>query len=173
MPFAMQEPKAPKPAAPRTPAPKKAAAPEKSSREKRAEGLLGYGQIAELPLAMFGQFADVQTIEEQGPAFCAAIAEYCEAEEKAGAVIDKIVAAGPVAVLVTACLPLVLQFAVNHGIGKAGMMGTVLPELLEHRFLRGVKEKQEAAARDLAEMRAELAEMRAEDKMAESMADGE
>src|SRR5882757_7282010 len=107
-----------------SPPPAKAAAKSKPSptmqakRNTREEGVNGLFQLATGLCMMTGQHADAQAFAMHGPNIAPEIAAIAEDYDKVGEAIDKLVAVGPFAGLLTAVLPLALQLAVNHGRGN-------------------------------------------------------
>jgi len=123
-----------------TPPPAKAASKAKPSptqnakRNAREEGVTGLFQLATAVCMMTGQHADAAAFGTHGPKIAPEIASIAEDYDKVGDVIDKLIAVGPFAGLLTAVLPLALQLAVNHGRGNAAVFadfGVVSKETLE------------------------------------------
>lgn len=123
-----------------SPPPAKAAAKAKPSptqnakRNAREEGVNGLFQLATAMCMMTGQNTDAMAFATHGPKISPEIATIAEDYDKVGEVIDKLIAVGPFAGLLTAVLPLGLQLMVNHGKGNPAMFtefGVVSRETLE------------------------------------------
>lgn len=103
----------------------------------RAEGIAGLGQLACIPLMLLGQHADVGAIQAHWPAVSTETAKIADNNPKLAAVIDKAIAIGPYAGLVTALMPFVLQILVNHNRlsmhPMLGGMGVISPQAMEMR----------------------------------------
>jgi hypothetical protein len=139
----------------------KAASPAVSSIA-RAEALEA---VASIPVAIciaIGQLADAGTIEVYWPSMSAEISKLADAQAAIAKWIDPLAKVGPYTGILAVGLPMLMQFAVNHGRGTAGAMGTVSPDLLSARIqLRIAKAEAEALQAQLAAER-EARETRAE-----------
>lgn len=105
-------------------------------KEKRLETLKGYSEILQAGFLMFGQFADAETIDIHGGPLLSAVADLGDHHEQFGATLDKADVLGPYMALAVASIPLVMQFAANHGridATKTSLGGVVPPEQLAHR----------------------------------------
>ena len=100
-------------------------APKKTVNEERREALEGLGQLAQAPLIAFKQFSDAAAIGIHWPNVAREVASLADSQEVIAKFIDPLIKVGPYTGLITAVLPLVMQFAVNHGRVAAGAMGTV------------------------------------------------
>ena len=105
--------------------PVKAVTPKKPIAEQRREALEGFGQLAQAPLIAFRQLSDAATIGIHWPHVAREVASLADSQEVIAKFIDPLIKVGPYTGLVTAVLPMVMQFAVNHGRVAAGAMGTV------------------------------------------------
>lgn len=99
--------------------------PRKSVSEERKEAVEGLGQLAQVPLIATKQFADAATVGIHWPNVAKEISALADSQEAIARVIDPLIKIGPYTGLVTAVLPMLMQFAVNHGRVAAGAMGTV------------------------------------------------
>lgn len=161
-----------KPAAPKTP-PKPQA--ESQLTKDRREALTGLGQLAQVPLMAFRQFADAGAVGIHVPVIARELAVLAETQEQIAAFIDPLIKAGPYFGLVTAVLPFALQVGVNHGRVPAGSMGTVPAVTLQAQVEASLAQAELAAltaqkqAEEAAEaMREQIAESRRamQDKLA-------
>lgn len=110
----------------------------------RREALTGLGQITASILIMRGGYADAGAIAQHGPAVARETALLAEQNERIASVVDYLTEAGPYMGLITAVLPLALQFAANHNRLDANKLspdfGVFPPDILEKR----VKKEMEA-----------------------------
>ncbi len=124
-----------------TPPPARATSPRKNAAEKRQdkrtsereEAVNGLFQLGAAGCLMAHQVADGAAIAEHGPNIAHETALLAENNASFAKVIDYITAIGPYAGLLTACLPLILQVAVNHKRLPAeplAQFGVVSPETL-------------------------------------------
>jgi hypothetical protein len=93
---------------------------------EREEGLKGIGQIGTMVLIMTKNFADAGAVDMHFPAIAHEVAELAQENEKVATIVDRIIAVGPYAGLLTAVMPLALQLLVNHDriqSSAAGMLG--------------------------------------------------
>lgn len=130
-------------------------------KAKRVATLTGYSEILQAGLLMFGQHADAETLDLHGAPFLSAVADLGEHHEQFGASLDKADALGPYMALAVAAIPMVMQFAANHGridATKISFGGIVTPEQLANRrqaklmqaqaeMIRAQREAQEEAFR--------------------------
>lgn len=119
---------------PAKPAAKKPSPAAQAKRGAREEGINGLFQLGTAVCMMTGQHADAAAFGTHGPKIAPEVASIAEDYDKVGDVIDKLIAVGPFAGLLTAVLPLALQLAVNHGRGNAAVFadfGVVSKETLE------------------------------------------
>ena len=98
---------------------------KKPVTEQRREALEGFGQLAQAPLIAFKQFADAAALGIHWPNVAREVASLADSQEVIAKFVDPLIKIGPYTGLVTAVLPMVMQFAVNHGRAPAGAMGTV------------------------------------------------
>jgi hypothetical protein len=82
-------------------------------------------QLQKPPLA-----ADARTVVIYAPGICTALDQVAQEHEPTAKFLDSLLKMGPFGVLFTASAPMVLQFAVNHGMLAPGTMGTVSMEQL-------------------------------------------
>lgn len=158
MPLDLSTPMTPPPRKPGTRAtPTSSRAVEKAREARlseREDGLNGIVSLASIPLVATGQLADLGAVTAHGPGICHEAAALAETNDKIGKAIDRVIAVGPFAGLISATIPLVLQILVNHGRLPAsmfGQFGVVPPEMMQHR-----------ASIELQKQAAELARMEAE-----------
>lgn len=126
--------KRPGPPPAKTPAKPKVTPAQTAKRNAREEGINGLFQLGAAVCMMTGQHADAAAFGTHGPKIAPEVAAIAEDYERVGDVIDKLIAVGPYAGLLTAVLPLALQLAVNHGRGNAAVFadfGVVSKETLE------------------------------------------
>jgi hypothetical protein len=139
--------------------------------QERKEGLDQYVQTGVALLMLTRQYADAQATAMHGPKVTTEVAKLCNRYEKMAGAIDKAIAAGPLAGLITASLPWAMQLAVNHGLirnpGVLAGMGVQPKEVLEAEgqkaerdmILRAI-EAQRQYEQEQAAFNAELAEFR-------------
>src|SRR4029077_9722620 len=87
-----------------------------------------------------------------------------ETDEKIAAFIDRLTSVGPYAGLVKATIPLALQIAVNHKRAPATMVGTMGimdPDILEGLMTLKADQMKAQLEKEMAQMRADLAETKA------------
>jgi hypothetical protein len=123
---------------------------------ERYEALNGIGQIAQAGLIAARQYADAGALGIHWENVSGELAKLAEKQESIAKLIDPLLTAGPYAALIAAVLPLGLQIAVNHGVGKAGMMNTVSPGLLDAQIRTRITQM---------EMEAVKAQKKAEEEM--------
>jgi hypothetical protein len=103
--------------------------------QERKDGLDAYIQTGVALLMLSRQYADAQATAIHGPRVTTEVAKLCNRYEKMAGAIDKAIAAGPLAGLITAALPWAMQLAVNHGLvrnpGVLAGMGVQPKESLE------------------------------------------
>src|SRR6201999_1641646 len=83
--------------------------------EQRAQAITQLGVFAQVPLVALKQYADVGTIDLHWKNVSTEIAKLAESQDQIARIVDPLMQVGPYAGLITAVLPMVLQFAVNHG----------------------------------------------------------
>lgn len=89
-------------------------------------GLLQLGAGITLPFAP----ADAAAILTHGDNVAEAVADLAISDERIAALLDKVLVAGPYGAVIAAVVPMFAQFAVNHGMLPAGILGTRTPEHL-------------------------------------------
>lgn len=144
---------------------------EPSAKQKERETAVnGILQTASLACVMTGNVADSGALSMHGPKVAHELARVAEDNEPIGNALDYLNKVGPYTGLIVAMMPLVLQLAVNHGMGNAGMlgnMGVVAPAVLESKVKADMmrmaaeqaREQREAEAQiaaDLAELQAQM-----------------
>ena len=102
--------------------------PARAKTDYRA-GIEGIGQMAAFGLS-FKSPADAAAVMIHTPPIAQAMADLANEKPEVAAILDRLLAAGPYAALLTAVTPLILQVLCNHGKMPAGLMGTVPPEQL-------------------------------------------
>jgi hypothetical protein len=142
---------------------------KKTIQEERQEALDGFGQIAQVPLLMTKQFADVGALSLHWPNVAKEIAALADSQEVIARVIDPLIKVGPYTGLVAAILPFAMQIAVNHGRVAAGAMGTVPGNALAAQVEAGLAQEemnalklQLQAEQEAQELRADIARARKE-----------
>ncbi len=131
--------------------------------QEREECVAQLGMFAQVPLIATRQFADAGAIGVYWPSIAHELAVLAETQEPIARVIDPLMTVGPYAGLIAAALPMVMQFAVNHGRIKPGSMRTVPASVLQAQVetsmaqtelhaLRMQQEAEEQAARARAEI---------------------
>jgi hypothetical protein len=144
-------------------------------KQKRVATLTGYSEILQAGFLMFGQFADAETLDIHGAPLLSAVADLGDHHEGFGATLDKADVMGPYLALAVASIPIVMQFAANHGridATKTSLGGVVPPEQLTHRrqaklmkaqaeMIRAQREAEEAARAAQREMQQEIQAMNA------------
>jgi hypothetical protein len=143
--------------------------PITSSRARaREEALNDWNRLGSLICVMRGWYADAGAIAEHGPGFTHEVATLAEGNEKVAKYLDYLTETGPMMGILSAGLPLILQFAANHGRIDAEKLppeaGIIKPEILEERVKAEMKL---ANARMLAEIKAihaQAAELDAESR---------
>lgn len=166
MPIISTPPPPKTPRAPKTGTPPKSVASDKTA--ERSEGLRGWCQIAEAILIGFRQYADAATITTYGPPLSEEIANLAADNDKIAALVDPIVSTGPYGALLAITIPMGAQLAVNHGLLKAGAMGTVPRETLSARVEASLARAQADALR--AQQAAEEETERLQEEIARSRA---
>ena len=145
-----------KPPAPAAKARKPAAiAPTRTSRRDTRENAINeVGGGISLIAAMKGWYADAGTIAMHGPKFAKELALVADDNEQIATWLDYLTQSGPWLGVMKAALPMILQFAANHGRIDVSKLppdaGVVEPKILEERVRA---EMRNASARVLAEIR--------------------
>jgi len=122
-----------------------------ASRAARTEAINGLGQLAQVPLIAFKQYADAAVIGKYWGNVSQELATLAESDPVIAKVVDPLLNVGPYAGLVVAVLPMVVQVLVNHGITAPGAMGTVPKNALAAQM------EAELAQVELAAMQAQAA----------------
>jgi hypothetical protein len=144
-----------------------------SSRKKeRQEAVNGLGQLAQVPLVAMGQLADAAAIGMRWPAVATELAELADKDERIARACDVLLQVGPYAGLITAVMPLAMQFMVNHGKVQAGSMGTLPPTVLEAQMKTRIMQMEMQAKRAQQQAEKELREMTEAMQKAESNGSG-
>lgn len=134
-------------------------------REERIDGVNGIFQLAGFGCIMTGQFADAGAIEMHGNNISNEIVTLAESNAGIAKGVDMLLQVGPYAGLVTAAMPLVLQFLVNHNVLPAEKMAgfnVVRPEVLESQVKTILTKQAMEAMKAQREAENELAEMQQE-----------
>jgi len=98
-------------------------AKRKEEYKEGINGLLQLGALAAFPVAP----ADAAAVSMHGESVSEAVADLALTDERVAALLDKILTAGPYGALLAAVIPLAAQIAVNHGLLKPGLAGTLAP----------------------------------------------
>jgi hypothetical protein len=114
----------------------------------RTEALIGISSIPVAACIATGRLADAGTIQMYWPAFAAELAAVGEKQEEIGKILDPLTRVGPYANLIAVGLPMLYQFAVNHGKATAGGMGSVSPELIASKIETQIAQAEAASLRE-------------------------
>lgn len=129
--------------------------------------------IAAIPVAVciaLGNLADAGTIEIYWPRFSAELAKLAEKQEEIGKWIDPLTKIGPYTGILAVAAPMAMQFAVNHGRGTPGAMGTVSPQMIASQVELRIAQAEAEALRQQLDAERQSRETRAEiDKARASM----
>lgn len=95
-------------------------------RQRRIDGVNSIASAIHMGLLAGKQSADAAAVNRHAPGISLAIVDYADGNEKFGASLDKLSDVSPIAGIVMAVAPLVLQISVNHGLFglKAEQMAT-------------------------------------------------
>lgn len=109
--------------------------PSRRASPSYKEGVLGYLSAAAFALSMAGRnnpllAADAAAVAIHAEDIATAVDELARERSEIAAALDKLLQAGPYAVLVTAVAPLALQVLANRRMIEPGQLGTVPPEQL-------------------------------------------
>jgi hypothetical protein len=100
----------------------------------RAGALNGIAQTFQVPLVMFGRYADATALGIHGPAIVSQLVPLADSYERIAAVVDPLIKIGPFTALIAAVIPFAAQIAVNAGFMRAGVAGTVPPVVLSAKM---------------------------------------
>lgn len=128
----------------------------------RAEALIGVSSIPVAACIATGRLADAGTIQMYWPPFARELAAVGEKQEEIGRLLDPLTKVGPYANLIAVGLPMLYQFAVNHGKAKAGGMGSVSPELIASKIETQIAQAEAASLREQLEALRESRKLAAE-----------
>lgn len=129
---------------------------------ERTEAVQSVFQVGQMVCLTFGQYADAGAIGMHGDNISVEVAKLSERYPAIAKVVDPLMQAGPLAGLVAAVIPLVLQLGVNHKRLPADKIpGTTAPEVLEQQMRAQIAM---AAAQQM--QAAQDAEKQAQDAMA-------
>ena len=142
--------------------PKAVPPPPADKQAERSDGLQGYAAIGQAILIGTRQYADAGAITVFFPKLADEVAKLAATDERVAGWIDPIIQAGPATAVIAAALPLVMQFAVNHGWMKPGGMGTVSRETLASKVELGIAQMQAQAYREQLQAEEEAARIREE-----------
>lgn len=118
--------------------------------DRRAEGLMGLGQLGQGLCMLFGNYADAAAIGTHVPNIAPEFAKLGETNDFIAKGLDFLIDVGPYGGLVAVTLPFVLQIAANHKWINAGMLagqGVVAPEVLDAKMRADMSRMQAEAAR--------------------------
>lgn len=127
----------------------------RSQKEKRLEGLQGFGQLGQGLCMMTQQWSDAAAIGQHWGPIALELSNIAETNKYVASGVDFLIEVGPYGALITAVMPLALQLMANHKMVDAtrmGSLGVVPPEVLE------------------AQMKAQVLRMQAEAMKAQQMA---
>lgn len=104
-------------------------------RQRRVDGVNSIASAIQMGLLATKQTADAGAINRHAPALSNAIVDYAEGNDSFGNSLDKLSDVSPLAGIMMAAVPLVLQVAVNHGLfgmkaEQLATAGVVTPETL-------------------------------------------
>jgi hypothetical protein len=101
----------------------------------RTEAVQSVFQVGQMVCLTFGQYADAGAIGMHGDNISEEVAKLSERYPAIAKVVDPLMQAGPLAGLVAAVIPLVLQIGVNHKRLPADKIpGITHPEVLEQQM---------------------------------------
>lgn len=126
------------------------AADTQSPYERRRDGLIGLGSLAQGICMLTQQWADAATIGQHFPPIASELAKIADENETVAKPIDFLIAVGPYGALITAVMPFALQLMANHRIIDGSRMmnqGVVPPEVLEAQMKAQVAAMQAEAMR--------------------------
>lgn len=118
--------------------------------DRRAEGLLGLGQLGQGLCLLFGNYTDAATIGMHAPNMAPEIAKLGESNDFIAKGLDFLIDVGPYGGVIAVTLPFVLQLAANHKMINAGMLsgqGVVAPEVLDAKMRADMARQQAEAAK--------------------------
>lgn len=147
MPIDMSAAKAPPRRNTRVSAPK-VAEPSRTARERRTEGLMGIGQLAQAICAGTKQYADAATIGQHWGNIAPELATLADEYDVLAKPVDMLIQVGPFGALLAAVLPFGMQILTNHKVIAPGTMGSVPPELLETQMKTQIMQAQAVAMRE-------------------------
>lgn len=130
-----------------------------AGRREAGEGLL---QMLAFGCTLKGWTADAGAIMKHGPKLADEAAKVAETDETTAKVLDFLGMVGPLGGLLTAALPLALQFVANRRIVPAAALsslGVVEPEVLESEVRAAMLAQQLQAKREAAEQERMLREL--------------
>ena len=119
--------------------------------QRRNEGLMGLGQLAQGLCIMSGQYADAATIGRMFPPVALETAKLAEHYDWLAKPLDTIIEVGPFGALLAAVIPFGLQIAANHKLidaNKLSGQGIVPPEILTAQMQAEVAKMQADAMRE-------------------------
>lgn len=146
----------------------------KTAQQAYTEAAEGGLQIAAFAATAVGLHADAAAISMHAENVAPEIAKLAEGNAKVAAGLEWLTENGPYAALISACLPMLLQVAVNHGLVKAERFagtGVVNPGVLEARFKLSMTEKASAMLKEQKALEEKLiiAQMELHSEMADAM----
>lgn len=129
---------------------------------EREEAINGFGQIGQGILIALGKYADAGTIGMHWPNVSREVAKLADTQETIAKLVDPLLQVGPYAALIAVTMPMIMQFAVNHGMASAGAMGTVSKDMLESQIKARLAEMELAALRERQAAEKAAADLKAE-----------
>lgn len=118
--------------------------------QKRTDGLMGLGQLAQGLCIMVGQYADAGAIGQFFGPLAKEVANVADEYAVVAKPVDMLIEIGPFGALIAAGLPFVMQIMANHRMLDAtrlGGQGVVPPEVLEAQMKTQVMKMQAEAVR--------------------------
>lgn len=104
-------------------------------RKRRVDGVNSIASAIQMGLLATKQTADAGAINRHAPGLSNAIVDYAEGNEAFGSSLDRLSDVSPLAGIMMAAVPLVLQISVNHGLfglkaEQLATAGVVTPQTL-------------------------------------------
>jgi len=143
--------------------PRRGRPPASNKKDARTEAVIGVFQLVQFACVTTGNHADAAAIGMHAENISHEIVNLADVNEGIAKAIDYLLTVGPYAALVTACLPLVLQVAANHGRVPPNTPGVIPTELLEARFKADMLAQKAELERQAQEAREAIARMQADE----------
>ena len=143
-------------------------------RKRRVDGVNSIASAIQMGLLATKQTADAGAINRHAPSLSNAIVDYAEGNDAFGNSLDKLSDVSPLAGIMMAAVPLVLQISVNHGLfglkaEQLATAGVVTPQTLiseSNEYLMTIQtqamQREMQAAQELQQTHAEFMRMQQE-----------